>query len=602
VALADTMSDDAPEQGFDWARALWRGLAPFLRPHARQFALVGTLMAIELALDVGQRKAMSYLIDEAILKSRFDLLVLILAGLFAAVLVAGAAALTHEWLYSRLCARIPGEVRARLFEHIQLLPLQRLRVSTHGDLVARVTSDAGSVEPALWSLGYLAIAVGGIVFSFAMLAWTEWRLALIGAALLPLALIGPRLLSPRAAGAGYAARTNVGALATHLQENLANQIVLRVFGLGGLAHERFHDRNESIVAASQRYNLLSYFSHRVPWIVILLIQLAVLGIGGWMAVRGTLTPGSLVAFYLLFAGLCEHVWNVTATMPSLINASAGMRRVREVLDETPPDSPAARTERFGGLGDGVRFENVWFSYEGGEPHLDDVSLAVPRGEVAAFVGASGSGKSTALRMLLGLHAPQAGRILVGGVDLQRIPLGEYWAQVSAVFQDSLLFNASIADNIRAGRLDATDAEVAAAARAAEIDDWVDTLPEGYATVVAADTCSGGQRQRLALARALVRDPALLVLDEPTSALDAATGAAVMETLQRIAPGRTVVLVTHQLRDAATAARIVVFEAGRVVEIGSHAALLARDGVYAALWARQRDAAPLTPAGSPAAPG
>jgi ATP-binding cassette subfamily B protein len=426
------------ETGFGWARALWRGLAPFLRPHHGEFAVIGTLMAIELALDVGQCKAMSYLIDEAILKSRFDLLLLILAGLFAAVLVAGAAALTHEWLYSRLCARIPGEVRARLFEHIQLLPLQRLRVSAHGDLVARVTSDAGSVEPALWSLGYLAIAVGGIAFSFAMLAWTEWRLA----------LIGPRLLSPRAAGAGYAARTGIGALATHLQENLANQIVLRVFGLGGLAHERFHDRNESIVAASQRYNLLSYFSHRVPWIVILLIQLAVLGIGGWMALRGELTPGSLVAFHLLFAGLCEHVWNVTATMPSLINAAAGMRRVREVLDETPPDARLARTERFAGLGDGVRFENVSFSYEGGEPHLEDVSLAVFRREVAAFIGASGSGKSTALRMLLGLHVPDAGRVLVGGADVQRIPLGEYWSRVSAVFQDSLLFNASIADNPR----------------------------------------------------------------------------------------------------------------------------------------------------------
>jgi ABC-type multidrug transport system fused ATPase/permease subunit len=247
----------------------------------------------------------------------------------------------------------------------------------------------------------------------------------------------------------------------------------------------------------------------------------------------------------------------------------------------------------------VRFEDVWFSYEGGEPHLDDVSLAVKRGEVAAFVGASGSGKSTALRMLLGLHAPQSGRILVGGVDLQRIPLGEYWSHVSAVFQDSLLFNTSIADNVRAGRLDASDAEVAAAARAAEIDDWIDSLPDGYATIVAGDTCSGGQRQRIALARALVRDPELLVLDEPTSALDAATGAAVMETLRRIAPGRTVVLVTHQLRDAAAAAQIVVFEDGRVAETGTHAELLMRDGVYASLWQRQRDAAPAP--GTPAAP-
>ena len=501
--------DAAAETGFGWARTLWRSLAPFLRPHRRAFAVIGALMAIELALEVGQRKAMSYLIDEAVLKNRFGLLLVILGGLFAAVLVAGAAALLHEWLYSRPRAR-PGRAT------------RRRPTSARSRRISRRTSPTRSCS---------AYSVSA--------AW----------------------------------RTRASTTAT---------------------------RASSPPPSATTSSATS--AHRVPWIVILLIQLAVLGLGGWMAVRGELTPGALVAFYLLFGGLCEHLWNVTANTPSLIDAAAGMRRVREVLDETPPDARDPRTERFAGLGEGLRFEDVSFSYEGGEPHLDHVSLAVPRGELAAFVGASGSGKSTALRMLLGLHAPHSGRILVGGVDLQRIPLGEYWSRVSAVFQDSLLFQASIADNIRAGRLDATDSDVARAAHAAEIDEWIDSLPDGYATLVAGDTCSGGQRQRLALARALVRDPDLLVLDEPTSALDAATGAAVMQTLRRIAPGRTVVLVTHQLRDAAEAARIVVFEYGCVAESGTHAELMARDGVYAALWAKQRHSTALTPASSPAAPG
>jgi ABC-type multidrug transport system fused ATPase/permease subunit len=219
--------------------------------------------------------------------------------------------------------------------------------------------------------------------------------------------------------------------------------------------------------------------------------------------------------------------------------------------------------------------------------LREVSLTARAGEMTAFVGASGSGKSTALQLLLGLQRPQAGRVLVDDADLAGLALDDYWSEVSAVFQDSLLFHTSIGENIRAGRLGATDAEVEAAAAAAGIADWVQTLPDRYDTMVSGDTCSGGQRQRIALARALIREPRLLVLDEPTSALDPSTGNAVMQTLRRVSAGRTTILVTHQLRDAAVAQQIVVFERGRIAESGTHAALLEAMGPYAALWAQQQ---------------
>jgi ATP-binding cassette, subfamily B, bacterial len=588
---ASTTADDAAaplERGFAWARSLVRNLLPFLAAHRGTFTIVGALMCVELAISVGQRKAFGILIDDAILKADFRLLMLILGLLLAATLVNGVATLTYEWMYSKLCARVPGEVRAAIFAHIQRLPLGRLRTSRHGDLIARLTNDAASVEPALWSLGYIAIAAGGIVFSLAMLFYTEWRLTLVGIVLLPLSIVGPRVLSPHAARYSYTAKTRIGDLGTHMQENLANQIVLRVFGLAGTARRRFDERNERIMDAAWRYNVTSYYSHRIPSIVIDLIELAMLALGGWMVVRGELTPGGLIAFYLLFSGLCAHTWTLTASAPSLINASAAMRRVREVLDDPVPAERPARGEHFEGLRDGLRFEDVSFSYDGERNQLESMSLAIRPGEMVAFVGASGSGKSTALQLLLGLQTPNAGRIVIGGHDLAALSQTEYWSRVSAVFQDSLLFHASIAENIRAGHVNASDDQVKRAARAADIDAWVETLPEGYDTIVAGDTCSGGQRQRLALARALVREPELLVLDEPTSALDAATGAAVMKTLREVAVGRTVVLVTHQLRDAADASRIVVFDAGRVAEIGPHAELLARGGVYARLWERQRE--------------
>lgn len=575
------------EAGFGWVRTLARDLVPFLKPHARMLGVIAVLLLVELGLEAAQRKAMGWLLDEAILKGQPDLLFTILGLLLAAVLVCGAVALGREFLYSSLAAQVPAQVRTRIFEHVQLFPLQRLRTNTHGDMIARMTSDSNAVEPAIWSLGYTAVAIVGIAVSFCVLVWTEWRLTLIGVALLPLAVIGPRYLSPRAAAESYRARQYLGALATHLYENLANQIVLRVFGLARFARGRFGEHNDRIVAVSRRYNVFSYYSHRVPSIVIEVLQLVVLGIGGWFVLQNQMTPGELIAFHLLFASLCNHLWSITANVPSLIEASAGMRRVREVLDQpvAPPHDRSAAS--FAGIGTGVRFDGVSFSYDGTRDDLADASLEIARGTHVAFVGASGSGKSTALQLLLGLQVPRRGRIAVGGTDLANLALADYWSKVSAVFQDSLLFHASIADNIRAGRLDATDAEVERAAEAADIAAWVRTLPEGYGTIVAGDTCSGGQRQRLAIARALVRNPELLVLDEPTSALDAATGAAVMKTLRSAATGRTVVLVTHNLVDAAEADRIVVFERGRIVESGTHAELLARGGAYASLWSRQR---------------
>ena len=605
--------------GFGWVGSLWRGLAPLLRPHGGQLAAIGLLMAVELGLQLGQRKAFGTLVDDALLKADGGLVVLILLLLLVAAVVSGGAALLHEYLQAKLCASVPGEVRARLFEHTQRLPLSRLRTSTHGDLITRITSDAGSVEPALWSLGYVATAACGVVLALALLLWSDWRLALAGIALLPLALIGPRFLTPLAARESYVAKTAVGGLATHLQENLANQIVLRVFGLNVLAAQRFDAHNQRIITASLRYNVFSYFSHRVPWIAIELIDLVVLALGCWMVVRGDMTPGGLIAFYLLFSSLATHTYSLTAAMPGLIGASAGMRRITELLGMPAgpvpsgaapvPVSVVSEADRAVGEGNrrtmslqrppAIAFERVSFRYASdaaADPtavpadQLGDATFEIAAGRMTAFVGASGSGKSTALQLLLGLQTPRAGRVLVDGLDLAQADLQAYWSGVSAVFQDSLLFHATIAENVRAGRLDATDAQVAAAAQAAGIASWVDSLPEGYGTMVAGDTCSGGQRQRIAIARALVREPVLLVLDEPTSALDPATGRAVMQTLLDVSGGRTSVLVTHQLRDAARADHVVVFDRARVVEAGTHTQLLALGGVYAGLWAQQEQRA------------
>ena len=599
-----------PAPGFGWVRVLGRNLAPVFRPHRRALIIVVVLMLIELGLQMAQRKAFTTLIDDAILQSNVSLMVLILGLLLAASVISSVCGSLHEYMLSGLCAVIPAQMRQRLFQHVQGMPLSQLRSSTHGDLVSRIVSDAGGLESALWSLGFIATSFCGVVIALGMLLATDWRLALLGLALLlPTIPIGPRILTPLAEQASYESKEAYGKLATQLWENLANQVVVRVFGLGGFVGRRFAALNEEIQVSTRRYNIYSYFSNRVPWIAVELIDVIVLAVGCWMLVRGDMTTGALVSFYLLFSSLAGHSYSFATAFSRLVSVSASMRRI-QALQQSPSHVPASAGQTHADhapvpalftQAPAIRFESLSFRYPSTQPdgagpaaesneqrsdQLHAVTLDIAPGALTAFVGGSGSGKSTAVQLLLGLQQPRLGRVLINGHNLQGIPLERYWAGTSAVFQDSLLFHASIADNIRAGLLTASDAQVQQAARAAGIADWIESLPSGYATAVSADTCSGGQRQRIAIARALVRDPCLLVLDEPTSALDASTGRAVIETLLQVMQRRTTVLVTHQLRDAIHADRIVVFEQGRVVETGSHASLLAAAGAYANLWQQQ----------------
>ena len=582
-------------------------------------------MMIELGLQMAQRLAFTSLIDEAILQSKVDLMVIILSLLFAAALVSSICGSLHEYLLSGLCAVMPAELRKQLFLRVQGLELASIRSSTHGDLVSRIINDAGGLESALWSLGYIATGFFGVLIALIMLVITDWRLAILGLLLLvPTIPIGPRILTPIAEQASYESKQAHGRLSNQLWENLANQVVVRVFGLAGYVTKRFDLVNHDIQTSTRKYNIYSYFSNRVPWIAVEFIDVIVLACGCWMLIKGHITTGALVSFYLLFAALATHAYSFATSISRLVGLSASMRRVEEFQSMAsvrvaspsrallPPDADCHAIS-LGGIGlsvdsdsslataprsgelkaepaclpPSIRFSDVCYVYPNTQ-FSADLSFELAAGKLTAFVGSSGSGKSTAIQLLLGLITPQRGTIWVNGETLESIGFARYWAQTSAVFQDSLLFHGSIAENIRTGFLDASDQEIADAAHAAGLSDWIAGLPMGDETIVSADSCSGGQRQRIAIARALIRKPNLLVLDEPTSALDTSTASAVMNTLLQLANQRSTVLVTHRLYDAAKADWILVFDQGRVVQSGVHEALLEQDGIYQALWKKQQD--------------
>jgi ATP-binding cassette subfamily B protein len=404
----------------------------------------------------------------------------------------------------------------------------------------------------------------------------------------PLSLLGPRLIVPRASAASYDRKQQEAHVVTTVQENLATQPVIKAFSLEQQRLSHFTQRLGALVQSSARVGFLSALVERSAGISILILQVVVMGVGAYMTFSGSLSIGSLVSFQSLFLALSWSLSYVTQYVPILLQAASGMQRIEELLRETPQvvDTPAATPlPRFQ---QEICFEDVDFGYTRAQRQLHGVRFTIRAGESVAFVGPSGSGKSTVLQLLTRFYDPDAGQVTLDGYDLRHVTQASLRTQCGIVFQDSFLFNTTIRDNIRVGKPGATDAEVEVAARAAELHDLIERMPEGYETVVGerGGRLSGGQRQRIAIARAMLRDPAILILDEATSALDAATEAAINLTLAHIGRGRTMIAVTHRLATVGKTDRIFVLNHGHLVEQGYHQELLASQGIYTQLWEKQ----------------
>ncbi len=564
-------------------------LSAYVRPYAPRALLLVLTLVLEGAFTILLALSLKFIIDFAIAPRDSRVLALILCGLGAGFLLTAASQVLRDYLYAWMGARVLADLRREMFGHLQRLSPGFYARAQMGDLTSRFSSDLAAVENAivLGIPGALLCAIN-IVFSTCVLFALDWRLALVAMAGLPLCVAGPRILGPRALAAGYLLRGEQAALSNVIQENLGAQQVVRAFGIGSSAVEGFGERAERLAGLATRFNFLSYVTERSPNIGMLLFNVLLVGGGSYLAYRGTLSIGSLVSFNALFYTVSTSVMGLTAVTPTLLQATGGMRRVRELLDERPTVVEAPDAKTLAPLSESIRFENVTFGYADSQTSLDRVSMTLPAGSRIAFVGHSGCGKSTSLNLIMRFYDPREGRVLFDGVDLREARLDSLYEQVGIVFQESLLFDTSVRENIRLGRLGATDQEVEEAARAAELHDIIVRMPEGYDTRVGerGGRLSGGQRQRVAIARALIRDPALIVLDEATSALDPATEAAIDETLERVSAGRTVISVTHRLKSVVGYEHVFVFKDGAVAEHGSHEELLRLGGTYAAMWRRQ----------------
>ena len=509
-------------------------------------------------------------------------LVVCTGGMFVVAAVTGTFAYYQVHFTARVGNQLVRELRRQLFAHLQRLSLSFHAKTRSGELLTTVASDTAALRDTftdtVLTLGLHAVTVTGV---FAVMFVLNWRLALVVLGTVPLLAWNLLQLFARTRLRADAQRRKQERMATQLHEVFSSVSVVQAFGRERHEHARFQAENDAEVAEAVHAARLDALSSRAIELIGAAATAVVVAVGALEVLAGRLSVGAILVFTSYMHGLYRPMRNLAKLSAKVAKAQVSICRISRVLDTTPDveDAPDARNLDHP-RGD-IVFDHVSFEYEPGRTALRDVSFRVAPGQRVAIVGPSGAGKSTIVSLLLRLYQPTAGRVMVDGADIAEYRRESLRASMAVVLQQTVLFGATVRDNIAYGKLDATDAEIERAARAANAHDFIVALPQHYDTVVGerGATLSGGQRQRLAIARAMIRPATVLLLDEPMTGLDGRTEAQVHEALTRLTAGKTSVLVTHDLRAVADADLVLLMEGGRLVDQGTHDELMARNSTY-----------------------
>ncbi len=587
-AVADETKPGPERAGSTWM-TLRRGLA--LSPELR-IGLAGTL-GLALVYMVG-RVAVPVAVQQGIDRGiagglDFDALFTVVA-ITAGVLVVTTACgyLMMRRLFTVSETALAG-VRIRAFRHVHDLSMLHQQSERRGSLVSRVTSDVDQITQFLqWGGVILLVNLGQLVVTTAVMLAYSWQLTLVVYAAFGPAVLVIRLLQRRLAAAYGVVRQRTGALLAAVGESVVGAPVIRAYAVAGRTARRLDEAIDSQRRAQQKAIRISIVGSSVGELAAGLALAGVVVLGVFLGADRTLTIGEVTAFLFLVTLFIQPVQIATEVLNEAQNAIAGWRRVLDVLDVAPDVAdPGERGRELPGGPLDIRFADVSFAYPGGPRVLHDVSLEIPAKSRVAVVGETGSGKTTFAKLLTRLMDPTAGAVLLSGLPLTEVRFDSLRSRVVMVPQDGFLFDASVADNVRFARPELTDEQLAAAFTELGLADWLDGLPDGLATGVGerGEALSVGERQLVALARAYVADPDLLVLDEATSAVDPATEVRLQRTLDAVTRGRTTLAIAHRLSTAQSADEVIVVDRGRIVQRGRHDELIRDpDSVYALLYA------------------
>src|SRR5277367_257193 len=458
---------------------------PFLKNYKKILTFVGLGVVVETLFNVIMPLSLKFLIDDALGEEDFEALVEILSVLAVAGIVTSIVAVWYERWDARLAASLISDVRLRLFEHVQNLPAAYFARTKRGEILSRFSIDLSAFEGSIKSfansaaLPFLELIAGIILMLF-----LNWQLAAVALLVFPITLIGPRILTPKAVQANYEQKLNESALLGTVQENVAAQAVVKAFSLQRRTLGWFTMRNDDARKKIAAATFLSTMVERTVTISVLLLHLVVLAIGAYLATKGQITIGTFVTFESAFWEVSYNIAHVMHFIPVSIQSAAAVRHIQELLDEPSRGADRPGAPDLPRVSHDISFERVTFQYEGSQtPVLDNLSLKLDVGKTIAIVGPSGSGKSTLLNLILRLYVPDEGRVTIDGVDIRRVTLESMRRGMAVVFQENMLFNMSIRENIRLGKEGATDEEVVAAARKAEIHRYIMSLPQKYDTPV-----------------------------------------------------------------------------------------------------------------------